>query len=75
MLKAAKERFYKDKYHEARREAYNGPLKKNETSGVYTTDMLWALREMAINNVWPDGSFGDDECEVWGFFHRLCDKS
>ena len=66
-----KAKYYKDLYEEARKEAYEGELRDNSNTGVYTTKMLWALRDMAVNDVWPDGSFGDDECEVWGLFHRL----
>ena len=62
--------YLKDRYHEAREEAFaSGKLKSGQNSGVYTTQMIAALRDMAEANVYPDGHFGDDECIVWEMFH------
>lgn len=60
----------KAKYHEARNEAFeSGKLDRiRQNSGVFTVKMLAALRDMAENDVIPDGSFGDVECNVWGMF-------
>lgn len=35
---------------------------------VYTFEMLLALKLMASNDVWPDGNFGDTDCNVWSLF-------
>ena len=71
-----KEKYFKEKYIEARDEAYNNGkldfIKQNV--GVYTTEMLAALRDMAENDVIPDGNFGDDECNVWSMFHSYYPK-
>lgn len=59
-------KYLKEKYLEVREEAYkNGKL---DNVGVYTTAMISALRDMAENDVYPDGNFGDDECNVWSMF-------
>ena len=36
--------------------------------GVYTPGMLWALRDMANNDVWPDWRFSDMDCNIWSMF-------
>lgn len=71
-----KEKYFKEKYFEARDEAYaSGKLDfTRQNVGVYTTEMLAALRDMAENDVIPDGNFGDDECNVWSMFHSYCPK-
>ena len=68
----ANKEYLKNKYLEVREEAYkNGKL---DNVGVYTTAMIAALRNMAENDVYPDGNFGDDECNVWSMFHSYCPK-
>lgn len=68
----ANKKYLKEKYLEVREEAYkNGKL---DNVGVYTTAMIAALRDMAENDVYPDGNFGDDECNVWSMFHSYCPK-
>ena len=60
--------YLKNEYHEARKKAekeFNIP-----NVGVYSFDMLSNLFEMAIHDVYPDGSFGDEECNVWSLFTR-----
>lgn len=35
---------------------------------------LWkalALADMAVRDVVPDGTFGDDDCIIWGKFRRI----
>lgn len=32
---------------------------------------MLALADMAAHNVYPDGTFGDDECVVWQKFRRI----
>jgi hypothetical protein len=60
----------KNKYLKVRKDAFDsGKLNIiGQNDGVYTTGMLAALRDMAKNNVYPDGNFGDDECNVWSMF-------
>lgn len=68
--------YLKSRYHEARSEAFDsGKLHRDQNSGVYTTKMLSALRDMADNDVWPDGHFGDDECNVWEMFYLLAERT
>ena len=71
-----KEKYFKGKYIEARDNAYaSGKLDFiRQNVGVYTTEMLAALRDMAENDVIPDGNFGDDECNVWSMFHSYYPK-
>ena len=58
------ERALREKYLEAR--------EKNGSSNGYSFEMLQALRDMAKADVYPDGRFGDEECNVWSMFHMLC---
>ena len=71
MKKCEIDKYYREKYHEARANAIaSGKLDKiRQNTGVYTTQMIAALRDMAENDVYPDGDFGDDECCVWSMFH------
>lgn len=32
---------------------------------------MLALADMAAHNVYPDGTFSDNECVVWSKFHRI----
>ena len=66
----------KNKYLKVRKDAFDsGKLNIiGQNDGVYTTEMLAALRDMAKNNVYPDGNFGDDECNVWSMFHSYFPK-
>ena len=54
----------KDRYHEE--------VEKSMANGngntVYTFGMIAALRDMAENDVYPDGTFGDIDCNVWSMF-------
>lgn len=65
-----KDEYYKLKYIEAANEAFNSGkldiIKQND--GVYTFEMLSALKDMAENDVYPDWRFGDNECNVWEMF-------
>ena len=61
----------KDKYIEVRTKAYeSGELTPRQTS-VFTPAMLAALRDMAEQNVYPDGRFGDTECGIWEMFRTV----
>ena len=56
-------------YHDAYRAMCNEPKGINEPK--YSFAMLQALRDMAKADVYPDGTFGDEECNVWSMFHML----
>ncbi len=64
------EAFYKDAYISARTEAFESdqldPIKQN--TGAYTPKMLHALKDMAERDIYPDGRFGDEECNIWSLF-------
>lgn len=40
-------------------------------SDCVTAPRAVALAWMAFNEVYPDGSFGDDECVVWAFMRDV----
>ena len=60
----------KDKFHQARKEAVESgmidPIKQN--NGVYTAQMIRALKDMADTGTYPDGTFSDIDCNVWSMF-------
>lgn len=58
----------KEKYLEAARQRVAA-----RQSG-YSFEMLQALRDMAREDVYPDGRFGDEECNVWSMFHTFAIK-
>lgn len=62
----------KERFHEAFHEARRAGVVKTGTDfgSTYTMSMLRALKDMAEHEVWPDGRFGDDDCNVWSLFHR-----
>lgn len=43
-------------------------IKRTDT-GTYTIEQLYALRDMAKEDVYPDWRFGDNDCIVWQMFH------
>ncbi len=51
---------------EVRDEIENMP---NYGEKTITYGRIRLLQEMARCNIWPDGSFGDDECILYGFSH------
>ena len=53
--------YLKDEYLEAR--------KRNENEG-YSFRQLQLLRDMAEKEIYPDGRFSDEECNVWSMFRR-----
>lgn len=65
-----REKDLRSKFHEARQAAFDsGRLSETkQNDGVYTPQMLWALRDMAAEGVYPDGHFSDVDCEIWGMF-------
>lgn len=73
---ANKYNYLKDEYHEAKKDR----LDKEYESGYYHGNVLFSVREigilaeMAKNDVWPDGRFGDDDCIIWEMFHLLYNK-
>ena len=62
----------KERLHEAFHKAREAGVVKTGTDfgSTYTMSMLRALRDMAEHDIWPDGRFGDDDCNVWSLFHR-----
>ena len=59
-----------DAYITAKNNAFDTILDKTKhNDGVYTSDMLRALADMARHDVYPDSRFGDDECNIWSIFH------
>ena len=65
MCRTGREKYLKSIYHEAAREA----KEKGIPYGQFTPKMLAALCDMAREDVYPDGNFGDVECNVWEMFH------
>lgn len=63
----ANEKVLKAAFHEAYRESLN----KGNDVNIYTFEMLQALRDMAKADVWPDGTFGDMDCNVWSMFRSM----
>lgn len=60
--------YLKSNFHDAYAEAtkdddYRGNGKN------FSFKMLQALRDMAERDVYPDGHFSDEECNVWAMFH------
>lgn len=39
--------------------------------GTYTFEQIQALRNMAEKEVYPDGRFSDEECNIWSMFHSF----
>ena len=37
----------------------------------YTFKEIQALRNMAEREVYPDGRFSDEECNIWSMFHSF----
>lgn len=37
----------------------------------FTIEQIRAIGEMALNDVWPDGRFTDDECNLWEVFSSI----
>lgn len=69
--KAELSKYYKRKYQEARKEAYQVGYKMFSNGGqAYTLPMIRALKDMAEHDVWPDFTFSDEECNVWELFHK-----
>ena len=60
------EKYYKDAFHEAFRKS----CEAGNDGNVYTPEMLYALKEMAVHDVYPDGKFGDIDCEIWSMLRR-----
>lgn len=50
------------------KEKYLDASRRNKGKEGYSFEMLQALRDMARENVYPDGRFSDEECNVWSMF-------
>lgn len=70
MTKFEMEKYYRSRFHDAREEAIStGKIDKiRQNDGVYTPQMIAALRDMAKNGIYPDGSFSDTDCNIWSMF-------
>jgi hypothetical protein len=45
-------------------------MEKTGCNLVYNIEMLRVLKKMAREDIYPDGTFGDDECCLWEMFRR-----
>lgn len=54
--------YLKNNYIEAREKA-----KENNITG-YSFQQISCLQEMAAKEVYPDGRFSDEECNIWFLF-------
>ena len=45
-------------------------MKRWENRGKIEIGRVFVLADMARENVYPDGSFGDDECNIWAAFRE-----
>lgn len=61
-----KEQFFAQKFHEARQKS----MANGNNNVVYTFEMISILNEMARKDVYPNGSFGDDDCNIWSMMRR-----
>lgn len=52
------EKYYKDKF-----------LTLPRLREGYSFEQLAALRDMAERDIYPDGRFSDQDCNVWSMFH------
>ena len=50
--------------------AFDASLNDGNSNRVYTPRMIYALRDMARNDVYPDGRFSDDACNIWSAFRE-----
>jgi len=62
--------YLKNEFINAREEAFeSGKIDRiRQNDGIYTPQMLRALKNMATNGVYPDGRFSDTDCNVWSMF-------
>lgn len=59
-------RYLKDEYLEEAEKS----RKAGNSNTVYTFEMIRKLKEMARHDVYPDGRFGDDDCNVWSMLRN-----
>lgn len=55
---------YKDNFFNAVEKAKENKIPNT----AFTFEMVLALKEMADHNVYPDGRFSDDHCNIWSMF-------
>ena len=60
-------KYLKERFHEE----FQKSIDSGNDNTVYTFGMIQALRDMAENDVWPDGSFGDTDCSIWSMFRNF----
>ena len=62
--------YLKDKYIETREKELDEWRKRGDWNhNRYTAIDIANLRDMAEMDVYPDGRFGDEECNIWSMFH------
>ena len=59
-FKVLREKAEKDKY-----------LALPRHGDLYSFEQLQALRNMAEKDIYPDGRFSDQECNIWSMFHNF----
>ena len=68
------DKYLKEMFHEAVKEVKKkgdrGPY-YSDGRHMYSFEMLSALKDMAVNGTYPDGTFGDMDVSVWELF-RAC---
>ncbi len=74
MTNKNKHDYLKSCYNDAKKDRLVEEHKNRYYGGntLFSLKEIEILAEMAEHDVWPDNNFGDDECLVWGLFHRLC---
>lgn len=59
--------YLKDRYLETRKAC----PEVRGSKAVYTAEQIYALRDMAEHDVYPDGRFSDEECNLWSAFSNF----
>lgn len=57
--------YLKDDYLEERRKT------RSIADPRYSARDIAGLRDMAERDVYPDGRFSDEECNIWSMFHNF----
>ena len=65
------EQMLKDRFHEATAKK----LEENPSANtLFSAAEIIALIDMADNDVWPDGHFGDTDCNIWEAVHLIATR-
>lgn len=60
--------YYQGEWADACEDAAKKKLNPNEG---WSFKQLQVLRDMARDDVYPDGHFGDEDCNVWSMFRSM----